>query len=652
MPVHGIELSRAMAARLQAKPGAEAVGVTIGDFATATVEGTFSVAYLVFNTIMNLTTQDAQVACFRNVAAHLEPGGCFVVEVGVPDLRRLPPGETARVFHVSEDRWGLDEYDVARQGLVSHHFETVEGRIQRFSAPFRYVWPAELDLMAWLAGLRLRDRWEGWQREPFTGESRRARVRVGEAGGVGAGRAAYASGRRSARLGSVLDSRGCPTSWPVPGAPAASSGCSCSSARTCCPRPSARGSDGRRAGPWRRPRRRPPTGCRSRRRRSIVLVSGRTSAKTFLRKGRAGAELVRDGLARQGVELGALHDVLDFGVGCGRVARHWHGLAGPRIHGCDVQPELVAWTAANLPFVDARVTGLEPPLPYPRRLLRRHLRLLRVHAPARGARARLGRELRRVLRPGGHLLISTHGEGYVDDLSGREAADYAAGRLVVPLRGVPRREPLQRLPSSGLRPRPARRRRWLHGRRARPAGRPVQRAPGLLGARRGRVRRRAPRSADRAGGGGQRREHAVGRAGGDLDHRAGAPAGAQPPRADAAVDPHGPPAAVQPHEVEREAHAEGVDGAAARQVQRPVPRQRVERGEAEQPRAAAARRGRGGARRAARACGRASRRGHGSIRASCQGGALGSAGAAVAVLTCCRPVNTPRSHRGPVGTAA
>ena len=173
VPVHGIELSRAMAERLRAKPGGEAVGVTIGDFASATVEGTFSVAYLVFNTIMNLTTQEAQVDCFVNVAAHLEPGGCFVVEVGVPDLRRLPPGETANVFHISKDRWGMDEYDVARQGLVSHHFETVDGRLQRFAAPFRFVWPAELDLMARLAGLRLRDRWEGWEREPFTGESRR-----------------------------------------------------------------------------------------------------------------------------------------------------------------------------------------------------------------------------------------------------------------------------------------------------------------------------------------------------------------------------------------------------------------------------------------------------------------------------------------------
>ncbi|MBD0328636.1 MAG: class I SAM-dependent methyltransferase [Thermoleophilia bacterium] len=170
--VHGIELSRAMAARLRAKPGGEEIGVTIGDFATTRVEGTFSVAYLVFNTIMNLTTQAAQVACFRNVAAHLEPGGCFVVEVGVPDLQRLPPGETVRAFHVSESCWGFDEYDVASQGMVSHHLELVDGRAEYFAAPFRYVWPSELDLMAELAGLRLRHRWSGWNREPFTSESR------------------------------------------------------------------------------------------------------------------------------------------------------------------------------------------------------------------------------------------------------------------------------------------------------------------------------------------------------------------------------------------------------------------------------------------------------------------------------------------------
>jgi SAM-dependent methyltransferase len=173
VPVHGIELSKAMVARLRAKPGGEDIGVTIGDFATATVDATFSVAYLVFNTILNLTTQEAQVACFRNVAAHLEPGGCFVVEVGVPALQRLPPGETLRAFHVSETRWGIDEYDVATQGLTSHHFEIVDGRLERVSIPFRYAWPSELDLMAQLAGMSLRERWSGWKREPFTSESRK-----------------------------------------------------------------------------------------------------------------------------------------------------------------------------------------------------------------------------------------------------------------------------------------------------------------------------------------------------------------------------------------------------------------------------------------------------------------------------------------------
>jgi SAM-dependent methyltransferase len=136
------------------------------------VEGTFSLAYLVFNTIMNLTTQDEQVACFQNVAAHLAPGGCFVIEVGVPDLRRLPPGETFRPFHVSATHLGFDEYDVARQGLISHHYTAGrDGNLEPHSIPFRYVWPAELDLMARLAGMTLRDRFAGWKREPFTSES-------------------------------------------------------------------------------------------------------------------------------------------------------------------------------------------------------------------------------------------------------------------------------------------------------------------------------------------------------------------------------------------------------------------------------------------------------------------------------------------------
>jgi SAM-dependent methyltransferase len=170
--VHGIELSEAMADRLRAKPGAERVGITIGDFATARAGGSFSVAYLVFNTIMNLTTQAEQVACFRNVASQLDPGGCFVIEVLIPELRRLPPGETTRVFASSETHRGIDEYDVARQGQISHHFRKVGEGFELKSTPFRYVWPSELDLMAELAGMRLRERWAGWNREPFTSESR------------------------------------------------------------------------------------------------------------------------------------------------------------------------------------------------------------------------------------------------------------------------------------------------------------------------------------------------------------------------------------------------------------------------------------------------------------------------------------------------
>src|SRR5438309_9661253 len=128
--VHGIDLSEAMVAGLRAKPGAGDIGVTIGDFATTRVEGTFSVAYLVFNTIMNLTTQEEQIACFQNVAAHLEPGGCFVIEVGVPGLQRLPPGETYQAFKVTATRLGFDEYDVVSQGLISHHYRVVDGKLE------------------------------------------------------------------------------------------------------------------------------------------------------------------------------------------------------------------------------------------------------------------------------------------------------------------------------------------------------------------------------------------------------------------------------------------------------------------------------------------------------------------------------------------
>jgi hypothetical protein len=145
--------------------------VTLGDFATTTLEARFTLVYLVANTIMNLTTQDQQVACFENAAAHLEPGGCFVVEVLVPGLQRLPPGERFQPFAVTPTHLGLDEIDVATQALVSHHYWVDGDRVQVLSPPFRYVWPSELDLMARLAGMSLRERFGDWTREPFTGAS-------------------------------------------------------------------------------------------------------------------------------------------------------------------------------------------------------------------------------------------------------------------------------------------------------------------------------------------------------------------------------------------------------------------------------------------------------------------------------------------------
>jgi hypothetical protein len=145
--------------------------VTVGDFATTTVDSAFQVAYVVYNTIGNLTTQDVQVECFRNVARHLEPGGRFVVELEVPQLQRLPPGETFRAFAVSSVHVGVDELDVATQHGISHHYGVVDGKGWAFSMPFRYAWPSELDLMARIAGMTLRERWGGWKREPFTTDS-------------------------------------------------------------------------------------------------------------------------------------------------------------------------------------------------------------------------------------------------------------------------------------------------------------------------------------------------------------------------------------------------------------------------------------------------------------------------------------------------
>jgi SAM-dependent methyltransferase len=173
VPVSGIELSEAMVARLRAKPGGDTISVTIGDFASAEMEGAFSLVYLVANTIMNLTTQDEQVACFENASRHLQPGGRFLIEVIVPGWQRLPPGERFQAFDVSPNHLGFDEIDVVTQASVSHHYWIENGRVEVVSPKFRYVWPAELDLMARLAGMSLSERWGGWNREPFTAESRK-----------------------------------------------------------------------------------------------------------------------------------------------------------------------------------------------------------------------------------------------------------------------------------------------------------------------------------------------------------------------------------------------------------------------------------------------------------------------------------------------
>ena len=176
VPVTGIELSRPMVERLRAKPGGDeaSIPVAIGDMATtqAPGAGSFTLVYLVYNTIMNLVTQDAQVACFVNAATHLVPGGRFLVETMVPDLRRLPPGERFVTFDLDETHVGVDEYEPLTQGLASHHTTTRGGVTERSSGSFRYVWPSELDLMARIAGLAAAARWADWSRAPITGESR------------------------------------------------------------------------------------------------------------------------------------------------------------------------------------------------------------------------------------------------------------------------------------------------------------------------------------------------------------------------------------------------------------------------------------------------------------------------------------------------
>jgi SAM-dependent methyltransferase len=173
VPVSGIELSEDMISRLRAKDGGDRIDVTLGDITDARIAGRFNLVFLVYNTIGNVFTQERQVACFANAAAHLEPGGHFVIEVGVPNLRRLPPGENACVFAHTKGYVGYDRYtDFVAQQAVSHHFIVGDEGSREIQTPFRFVYPSELDLMAKLARMSLIDRWADWDKSPFTGDSR------------------------------------------------------------------------------------------------------------------------------------------------------------------------------------------------------------------------------------------------------------------------------------------------------------------------------------------------------------------------------------------------------------------------------------------------------------------------------------------------
>jgi SAM-dependent methyltransferase len=170
--VQGIELSEPMVAQLRRKVDETALPVVVGDMATSHAPGEFSLVYLVFNTLGNLRTQEEQVACFRNAARHLRPGGRFVVEIGVPAIRRLPPGQLAVPFDVGERHLGFDTYDLATQAGTSHHYwPGADGQARYGVHHYRFVWPAECDLMAQLAGLELEQRVAGWDGTPFTSDS-------------------------------------------------------------------------------------------------------------------------------------------------------------------------------------------------------------------------------------------------------------------------------------------------------------------------------------------------------------------------------------------------------------------------------------------------------------------------------------------------
>jgi SAM-dependent methyltransferase len=170
--VKGIELSKPMVAQLRKKKGGAALDIVIGDMTSTRIEGSFSLVFLVFNTIDNLTSQEAQIECFKNASAHLKPGGRFLIETQVPPIQKIPFGETKLAFARTTDHWGIDEFDIATQQYSSHHIWTENGSQSQLSVPFRYAWPAEMDLMAKLAGLELEHRWEDWQRKPFSRFSR------------------------------------------------------------------------------------------------------------------------------------------------------------------------------------------------------------------------------------------------------------------------------------------------------------------------------------------------------------------------------------------------------------------------------------------------------------------------------------------------
>jgi SAM-dependent methyltransferase len=186
VPVHGIELSPEMVEQLRGKPGADAVPVTIGDMTTTRLSDSFELVYLVANSIMNVTTQEEQLAVFSNAAAHLVFGGHFVIELIVPQLRRVAPSERAWVFRLDPDHVGIETFDdIVGQVAWSHHWIEVDGRLVRHSAPYRYIWPSELLLMAKISGFELQDRWGDWDRSPFTSESAKhvtVFVKTGQAG--------------------------------------------------------------------------------------------------------------------------------------------------------------------------------------------------------------------------------------------------------------------------------------------------------------------------------------------------------------------------------------------------------------------------------------------------------------------------------------